>query len=67
MNSVIVYKQFSLGEGLADLFAPEIRNLEAFKASVASTTKKFCSTFGYGKCKDWKDNDSWKQTYERDC
>lgn len=48
MNSVIAYKQFSLGEGLAELFAPEINNLKAFKASVAESAKNFRNMFGVG-------------------
>ena len=48
MNNVIAYKQFSLGEGLAELFAPEIKNLEAFKASVVASAKNFRSMFGVG-------------------
>lgn len=61
MNSVITYKQFSLGEGLADLFAPEIKNLEAFKASVVASAEKFRNMFGGG----------WEQVchdkYEKGC
>lgn len=48
MNNVIAYKQFSLGEGLAELFAPEIKNLEAFKASIVASAKNFRSYFGPG-------------------
>lgn len=46
MNSVLAYKQLSLGEGLAELFAPEIKNLEAFKASVITKAKNFRFLFG---------------------
>ncbi len=71
MNSVIAYKQFSLGEGLAELFAPEIKNLEAFKASVVASAKSFCSTFGYDRCYDKNkyEKDDWsKETgHEKDC
>jgi len=71
MNSVIAYKQFSLGEGLAELFAPEIKNLEAFKASLVTSTKGIRSMFGYSECytDNWKDNDSWKERsgYKKDC
>lgn len=69
MNSVIAYKQLSLGEGLAELFAPEIKNLEAFKASVVNSTKKFCSLFGHDQCTwdNWKDNTTWKDHTTKDC
>lgn len=71
MNSVIAYKQLSLGEGLAELFAPEIKNLEAFKASVVNSAKNFRNLFGYDKCWDenWKDNTTWKEKKgsEHDC
>ena len=67
MNSVIAYKQFSLGEGLAELFAPEIKNLEAFKASVVDSAMKVRSLFGHDQCWDnWKDNGNWKD-HTRDC
>ena len=45
INSVINIKIFSLGEGLAELFAPEIKNLEAFKASVQADAKCFLNMF----------------------
>ena len=71
MNSVIAYKQFSLGEGLAELFAPEIKNLEAFKASVVASAKNIRSMIGYGECytDNWKDNGNWKnrEGHKEDC
>lgn len=64
MNSVLAYKQLSLGEGLADLFASEIKNLEAFKASVVDSAKAFRTLFGYNECtwNNWKDNTTWKDS-----
>lgn len=69
MNSVLAYKQLSLGEGLAELFAPEIKNLEAFKASVVFSVKKFRNLFGYDQCTwdNWKDNTTWKEHTTKDC
>lgn len=48
MNSVLAYKQLSLGEGLADLFASEIKNFEAFKAKVVASANSFRQMFGSG-------------------
>ena len=59
MNSVIAYKQFSLGEGLADLFASEIKNLETFKASVTNSAKDIRALFGFNQCFS-------ESTYDRD-
>ena len=64
MNSVIAYKQFSLGEGLAELFAPEIKNLEAFKASVVASAKNFRSMFGVN---EWDQVCHDKTTHEKGC
>lgn len=64
MNSVLAYKQFCLGEGLADLFASEIKNFEAFKASLSTKVKMLRDSFGYDNCGGtWNDNGSWKETW----
>ena len=64
MNSVIAYKQFSLGEGLADLFASEVRNFEAFKASLISSAKNFRQLF---EPSDWEQVCHDKTTHEKGC
>lgn len=67
MNNVIAYKQFSLGEGLADLFASEVKNFEAFKASIVDSAKNFRQMFGDGDfdktCHDREVGDS----YDKGC
>ena len=71
MNSVIAYKQFGLGEGLAELFSSEIKDLKSFKASIIASAKHFCDMFGYSECyKDnWSDNTTWKEKtgHSKDC
>lgn len=62
MNSVIAYKQSSLREGLAELLAPEIINLDAFKSFIAKSAMSFRSTFGYDK----ECHDKTHDRYERD-
>lgn len=65
MNSVLAYKQFCLGEGLADLFASEIKNFEAFKASLSTKVKMLPDSFGYENCgSNWNDNGSWKESWK---
>lgn len=65
MNSVLAYKQFSLGEGLADLFATEIKNFEAFKVSLSSRVKLFWNSLGYENCTTtWKDSGNWKEGWK---
>lgn len=61
MNSVIAYKKLSLGEGLADLFAYEIKNLEAFKASVRASVENLRSYLG---CNDWSET-CHRETYRQ--
>lgn len=66
MNNVVAYKQFGLGEGLADLFASEVKNFGAFKASLASKVKMFRDTLGYENCgSDWKDSGDWKKSWNQ--
>lgn len=62
MNSVIAYKQFGLREGLAELLAPEIKNMDAFKASIEKTAQNFRNMFGHDKSCHDKTHDK----YERD-
>lgn len=61
MNSVIAYKQFSLGEGLAELFAQEIKNLETFKKSLGLAFKNQ-SRFIWGYDKTETGHDKWDKT-----
>ena len=66
MNSVLAYKQFCLGEGLADLFAYEIKNFEAFKASLSSKVKMLRDSLGYENCSgSWEKEPSWEKTWNK--
>ena len=68
MNSVIAYKQFSLGEGLAELFAPEIKNLETFKKSLNlafNTQSWFMGGYNDGYYGQWDKNDYEKSSHSK--
>lgn len=58
MNSVIAYKQLSLREGLAELLAPEIINMGAFKSIVEKSVMNFRSIFGH--------DESYERSHEKD-